>query len=274
MKNIRLVITVCAVAIASFVSAQANLDSIKTELYKVNRVFDSSSYLGFNVNIQYTSDTLYGRFEHEEMSGKYVLNNRNLYYKMGNIEFAQNDSFAYSIYHDERMMMMTKDIMASNSLLFPLKEFVDSVITLYDSLYTISMYTVDESQVIAFTAISNNVPYKRFAIYFEPESHYPDKFEMTMIGSLDNLYDIPDSIAQLIRVRPVEKRITMTFSNYYHPKTLEMFDNTSYVFFDRQRKKYKPAEKFKAYRFITNGVEGEEYDDSLELSTPPPDDDQ
>lgn len=272
MKKIKFIIAVCAVAIASVASAQPNiLDSVKTELYKVNKVFDSSYYLGFDVNIMYSSDTLFGRFEHEEMKGKYILNRRNLYYKMGNIEYAQNDSFVYNIYHDEKMMMMTKDIMASNSALFPLKEFVDSIITWYDSSYTISMYTVAESKVIEFTAITSEVPYKRFAIYYEAESHYPDRFEMSMRGELNDLYDIPDSIAALIRIKPVEKRITMSFSNYYHPKTLEMFEDNSYVYFDRQRKKYKPSEKFKAYRFITNGVEGEEYDESIEIEAPPDD---
>jgi len=274
MKKIKIILTLSAVAIASVAFAQSpppNLDSVKAELYKVNKVFDSSYYLGFDVNIVYSSDTLFGRFEHEEMKGKYILNRHNLYYKMGNIEYAQNDSFVYNIYHDERMLMMTKDALASNSMLFPLKEFVDSIITLYDSLYTISIDTVDESKVIAFTANSGNVPYKRFAIYFEPESHYPDKFEMSMTDALYNLDDIPDSILQLIRLRPVEKRITMTFSNYYHPKTLEMFDDASYVFFDRLRKRYKPAEKFRAYRFMTNGVEGEEYDESIEIDAPPDD---
>ena len=273
MKKIKTILTLSALTIASFAFAQAppppNLDSVRAELYKVNKVFDSSYYLGFDVNIVYSSDTLFGRFEHEEMGGKYILNKRNLYYKMGNIEYAQNDSFVYNIYHDERMLMMTKDVLASNSTLFPLKEFVDSIITWYDSLYTISIFNADESKVIEFTATSTDVPYKRFAIYYEPESHYPDKFEMSMTDALNNLNDIPDSILQLVKLRPVEKRITMTFSNYYHPKTLEMFADDSYVFFDRQRKKYKPVEKFRGYRFMTNGVEGEEYDETIEIEAPP-----
>src|SRR5258705_2253715 len=106
MKKIIIIITVCAVAITSIALGQSppNLDSVKAELYKINKIFDSSYYLGFDVGIAYSSDTLYGRFEHEEMKGKYILNNRNLYYKMGNIEYAQNDSFVYNIYHDEKMI--------------------------------------------------------------------------------------------------------------------------------------------------------------------------
>ena len=274
MKRIKMFLWIAFIVISPIVYAQSppNLDSVKAELYKVNKIFDSSSYLGFNVNIVYSSDTVFGRFEHEEMSGKYILNKHNLYYRMGNMEYIQNDSFVYNIYHDERMMMMTKDIMASNSMLFPLKEFVDSIITWYDSLYTISMHTIDESKVIEFTATQTGLPYKRFAIYYEPESHYPDKFEMSMTDALSNIPDIADSIAQLIRLRSVEKRITMSFSNYYHPKTLEMFSDDSYVYFDRQRKKYKPIDKFKGYRFMTNGVEGDEYDESIEINAPSDDD--
>jgi hypothetical protein len=269
MRKVKLLLAGLFMIITGTLNAQLpNLDSVKAELYKVNRVFDSSQYLGFDVNIVYASDTLYGKFEHDEMSGKYILNNRNLYYKMGNMEYTKNDSFVYNIYHDEKMMMMTKDVLPANSSVFPLKEFVDSIITWYDTAYTITIMNVEDSKMIEFKAKISGLPYQRFAVYYETSSHYPDKFEMTLKESLNEINDIPDSILQIIKSKPVEKRITMSFSNYYHPQTLEVFDNGSYVYFDRKRKKYIPIEKLKAYRFITNGVEGEEYNEAVELSSP------
>lgn len=269
MSNIKIIIACMLVVCCNAGSAQSNnLDSVKMELYKVNKVFDSSQYLGFDVNIVYSSDTLFGQFDHEEMSGKYILNNRNVYYKMGNVEYAQNDSFVYNIYHDEKMMMMSKDPVNSTSGMFPLRDFIDSIITWYDTSYTIAIDTVDESRVIEFKAKLSGLPYERFAIYYEPESHYPDKFEISFYADLVDKYEMPDAIAALVKLKRPQKKIVMNFSNYYHPQTLEVFDDESYVYFDRQRKIYRPAEKLRAYRFISNGIEAEEYDETIELTQP------
>ncbi len=248
--------------------AQPNLDSVRQELYKVNQVFDSARYLGFDVDIVSSSDTLFGRYEHEEMKGNYILNNKNIYYRMGATEYAQNDSFLYNIYHDEKLLMMTRNTVSSNSGLFPLKNFIDSVVTWYDSLYTITLTSDTNSKIIQFTANQSGLPYQRFAIYYNEYSYYPDKFEMSLYEELD-LTGVPDSLLQLIRVRPVEKRITMSFSNYHNPSNLGVFENENYVYFDRLRKIYLPGAKLKAYRFIANGVPGEENDETIEMYPPP-----
>jgi hypothetical protein len=264
----KIVVTIALLGLILVVKSQPNLDSIKAELYRVNKVFDSSRFLGFDVSIKYESDTLFGKFDYQELTGHYIVNSNNMYYRMGNTEFAQNDSFVYSIYHDEKMLMMTKDRMV-NSKLFPLKEFVDSAISLYSSLYTITLTTEDEYRVIRFTSASNDAPYKRFEVHYENESYYPVKFQMAMRDALNSLNDIPDTIVQQIKIRPVEKRITMSFSKYYHPQKLEMFENKTYVLFDRLRKTYRPAERLKAYRFIANGIDGDRHDKSIELYPPP-----
>jgi hypothetical protein len=266
----KIIITTSSLLISCILFAQIDsLKLIRNELLKINEVFDSSIYLGFNVNIVYSSDTVYGKFDHEEMSGNYILNKRNIYYKMGNVEYAQNDSFVYNIYHNEKMLVMTKDILSSNSSIFPLKEFVDSIITWYDSVYTITLRDEEDSKVIEFNASISGLPYNRFAIYYEETSHYPDKFEMSFYDGLNNLPEAPDSIIQLIRLKTVQKKIVMSFYNYYNPQTLEVFSDKNYVQFDRVRRKYRPSEKFKAYRFITNGVDGDVYDESFVLYPPP-----
>ena len=241
-----------------------NLDTVKAELYKVNKVFDSSRYLGFDVTVKYTSDTVYGKFDYEEMKGRYILSDKNVYYQMGATEYVQNDSFTYTIYNDEQMLIMTRDSISAKSSLFPLKEFVDSVVNNYAASYTLAVRYEDESKVIEFTTTDTLAPYQRFAIYYEPQTYYPDKFELFFKG---NPEIEPNSSVDLGR----QQRITMSFSNYNHPNTLDVFDDVKYVFFDRLHKKYRPAEKFKAYKFIANGVDGGEYDESVELYPPPAD---
>lgn len=264
MKKILIVIAL-VFAGNHLVAQPPNLDSIKLELYKINKLFDSSRYLGFDVHIRYSSDTAYGKYDFEEMTGKYILNQKNIWYKMGDIEYVQNDSFAYDIYHDEKTLVMTRDSISSKSSLFPLKEFVDSMLTWYAASYTISLRDEDDSRVIEFTTEDTLAPYRRFAIYYEPTTYYPDKFEMYFIEG----NQIPSSVDYL---EPTRKTITMSFSNYYNPSSMEIFEDTNYVFFDRGRRQYRPSEKYRMYKFIANGMaEGE--DETVELY-PPPDDNQ
>jgi hypothetical protein len=219
------------------------------------------------VNIVYNSDTAYGQFEHEEMNGTYVLNDKNLYYKLGSNEYVQNDSFAYTIYNDEKMMIMTKDVNAVRSNLFPLREFIDSVVSTYDTAYLITARTEQESKVIEFTARFDTLQYKRFAIYYDSSTHYPDKFEMEFMEGGE--YTDADSTVAYDK-RLMRKRVTMNFTNYYHTSSSTVFTDENYVSFDKKRKKYRPSEKFKNYRFIANGIDGEDYDESIEAYPAPP----
>lgn len=267
----KIFIALAGLMISFWSVAQPDIEDVKAELYKINKVFDSSRYLGFDLRIEYNSDTLFGRYQHEEMTGRYLLNDRWLYYKMGHTEYMQNDSFVYSIYHDEKMLMMTKDIIAYKSDLFPLKVFVDSIITWYEEDYTITLGEEDDYEVIEFTTTDTELPYQRFAIYYDSATHYPAKFEMSSMASLD-YFEIPDSLSSIIRIRPPRTRIVMEFSNYGFSNSLDIFKDENYVYFDRQRKRYQPAQKFKAFRFVANGVEADpNSDDTIEVYPPPVD---
>jgi concanavalin A-like lectin/glucanase superfamily protein len=257
-SNCTLVVDSCAIT---------GLNNVENDIYKINAVFDSSRYLGFNVNITYNSDTMYGQFEHEEMSGSYIMNDKNLYYKLGTNEYMQNDSFAYSIYNDEKMIIMTKTGSSAKSNLFPMREFIDSVVASYDTAYLITTRTEDESKVIDFTARYDTLQYRRFTMYFDSVTHYPDKLAMEFFEG--GTYTDADSTVAY-DARRMLKRITMNFSNYYHTTSPDIFSDEKYVSFDKQRKKYRPSQKFKDYRFIANGVDGEDYDESIEAYPAPP----
>ncbi|MET0392033.1 MAG: hypothetical protein ABW019_02780 [Chitinophagaceae bacterium] len=269
----RLIVTVWLASVCMVAAAQVDLDSAKAELYRINRVFDSSLYIGFNVHLVYSTDTIYGRYAYEQLDGSYILNNRNIYYRMGNNEYMQNDSFVYNIYHDERTMMMTKDPVSDKSNLFPLRSFVDSVLTWYDTAYTISMSALDDSRVLSFTARYDSLPYKRFAIYYQEETYYPDSIEMKFFSGGDES-DTVFLIGDTIEARPIipdqiTRHVIMSFSDYYIPSSLVVFQDSNYVYLNRQTRRYRPAEKFRGYRFLANGVEPEGYDETIEVYPPP-----
>lgn len=265
IKKLSITVLVLATCLLAAHAQTFNLDSARNELYKINKVFDSSRYLGFDLNIRYTSDTAYGNYEYEELSGKYILNDRNIYYKMGNTEYVQNDSFSFTIYNDDKMMMMTRDSIALKSSLFPVREFTDSVLTWYAQVYNISVRYEDDSKVLEFTTNDTLAPYRRFTIYYSAESYYPDKFEMYFIerGEVTATGSGTDILV------PTKKLITVSFSNYNSPESLDIFDNNNYVLFDRVRGKYQPSEKFRLYRFFTNDANGNGEDDDEEVYPPP-----
>jgi hypothetical protein len=240
-----MILMLCVLGSTLVAKTQApNLDTVKAKLFKVNSLFDSSAYLAFDVDFRYTTAAVYGVVQNDEMQGSYILNNRNIYYRVGNTEYAQNDSFAYNIYHDDKMFMMTRGTPATNTSMFPLREFVDSVIGWYASSYTITLGKDSVSEIIHFTTTVDSMPYKSFSIYYDSASYFPHRFEIVMLGSPE-LGDVPDSIAMLIRVKPgyqkIEKKITISFSNYHHPSSLDVFDNKQYVYYNRLNKRYEPA---------------------------------
>ncbi len=144
MKKINILL-LCCTAFVQFLQAQSPLlDSAKNELYRINKVFDSSQYLAFDLNISYKSDSSGTIMQTDNTSGNYVLNKKNLYYQLGSTQYVQTDSFSYNIYSDEKMMIMTKNLIPENSDVFPLRTFVDSTIQYYGNAFTI---TIDTSAI-------------------------------------------------------------------------------------------------------------------------------
>jgi hypothetical protein len=229
--------------------------------------------MGFDLNITYTSDTVHGKFAYEEMGGNYILNDQSIYYKMGSTEYVQNDSFVYSIYNEDKTMMMTRDVVTSKSSLFPMKQFVDSTLSWFDTSYIISSYyTVDSVKVLSFQAKTTDLPYQWLAIYYDNVSYQPEKVEMWVYSGVDEsdtVFLVSDTVIAKESInKPVKRRITMNFSNYYTPKTLEVFNNFNYVFYNRVSKRYTPSGKYRGYMLYVNGA-GSDTDPSVEMYPPP-----
>ena len=96
-----------SIIICSNVFSQSLLDSVNNEIYRINKVFDSTKYMSFDVNILYYTDTVYGRFERQEKKIEYSLNNSNYYYKSDELIFMQNDLYTVSIDNSEKSLIVT-----------------------------------------------------------------------------------------------------------------------------------------------------------------------
>jgi hypothetical protein len=258
--------TVIIVLLSFFAKIQAQtpdmiIDSVKKEIFKINKVFNTAQYLSFNMDIIYKSDTLGGINEQDAMSGNYVLNEHNMYYKMGNQEMVQTDSFLISIYHDEKTMIMTKSQEGENSQLFPLKVFTDSMIEAIAVNYNISIfYTTDSLKCISFQANSQittsdiGMPYLHFSILYNDESYYTDNFAFEYQEQVPQ--DLDDSIGSFVPAPLLStKKVQMSFTNYSVNPDLSIFELGTYVLFNNQRKTYEMVNKYKDYEFMSSGFE-------------------
>ena len=201
---------------------EPDLDSVKTILYEVNKVFDSSRYLAFDVQMLYRSDTSFGRFESDAQQARYVINDKHLYFAMNNDEYVQTDSFLFNIYHDDQLIVMSRQPAERVSNRFPLREFLDSILTIYDSAYAIRAFGGESMHRVTFVAKNDSLPYSRFAIAYAPDNFLPTSIEIETLGYLD-LTDVPDSLIAKVSIKPVRQRVEMIFENYSFPDNPNIF---------------------------------------------------
>lgn len=254
-------------AFASYVKSYSqsnNIDSVKYQLSRINQFYDSSSYLSFDVDLQYNTDTVLGKFEADRQLASYTLNRNNIYYHVGEMEYMQNDSFAITAYNSEHTLFVTKQVVQKSSNLFPLKEFSDSALTYFFNYYTVTVTDTSDDRVIRFKTDSLNVQYKEVSVFYDPHSFALTRVEMSFMGA-PVPDDHPDSIPLTYSITPaaIKKQIIMQFSNYKFVSNGDMFRDDQYIYFDRRRKIYTPVGKYKGYKLVGGNLENtaNDYDD-------------
>jgi hypothetical protein len=252
-------IIVMALLVPVFLKAQ---DGVSQKLYSVNRVFDSAYFLQFNIKFIYNSDTLYGKFDKRERAGKYIISKNNFYYQLGDVEFMQNDTFAFSVFHSDQTMLLSKRSMESALGTLPLKQFLDSCLAQYRDYFHVNILVdeTEEEETIEFVADSANMPYDKFSITYDISSYYPSKIEF-QYREMEAPYQNEDDSIQ-IEQEPVLRKKTMTilFTDYKFADTdLSLFNEENYVLFDSLRRRFIPAEKYKKYILRVSGME--DYED-------------
>ncbi len=277
MRKITILIAITVISQSAVCQQNTGLmDSAKNEMYRINKVFDSSIYLAFDLDILYKSDSANVTMDTEKMEGNYVLNKKNIYYQMGGSIYLQTDSFAYNIYPDEHTMIMTKNFIGENSNAFPLRNFVDSMIHYYASSYTITLDTIaidtfetvkrirfDRASIQASDPVTMQ-QYNYFYIdysYDDDQGNYrPIKFEFSFneIAQSITLDSLGNNINPNTYV--ATKTVTMNFYNFRPMSGSDIFNDASYVIYNRQRKIYEPTGKYREYQFTSSGFDNEDDD--------------
>ena len=102
--------------IAGNSQAQTTADTAKAVLLAIDSAYSHAFYLGFDIKITYSSDTLWAGtdsadFNYTEMLGNYTFNGNKALYKLGDVEYMQNDSFTIGLYKENKMQEIFRIIL-------------------------------------------------------------------------------------------------------------------------------------------------------------------
>ena len=266
MKKLIIIIGLLQITTASF-SQSSNPDSVISELKKINAFYDSAVFLGFDVNVLLTSDTVAGVFEHDHQTGTYMLNGKNVFYRIGETEYMQDDSFAITTYNQEHIMYVTKQMIKGNSSLFPINGFSDSAFQFFLSYYNVSVIDSGAERSIHFITDSASVLYKTININFYPGRNMLSSFDFSFKAAADAQPANGSSA-----VPELTKTLSMKFDNYHFLTSGDVFNYRNYLFYDRERHEYLATGKYKGYKVITSNLENtvNDFNDIEVPATPPP----
>jgi hypothetical protein len=256
-------IGILLLAITATTAGQSNTlyDSARKELVRMNQQFDSTNFLGFDMNIRYHTDTSAGRFQQYEKTATYFLNRKHYYYKVDEMEYIQNDSFSITLDHNEKSILLAKNFNEPSGQ-FMMKDFVAYSLGAYQNLYAVNIKMRDSvSQTITFTLTDTSVrtAYRRFSVTYDINTHYPMAMELELRDKLD--IELPSATVTK-QPDPLTQRLSIQFSNFRGLPSTALFDETRYVRMVGQGRRYQPSETYQYYRLILAGIEQDELPDN------------
>lgn len=241
---------------SAYAFGQSNHEYIKSEMNKINSVYDSAKFLAFDVNIHLTSDTVLGYYDNETDVMNYVLNGRNFFYRTRAAEFMQDDSFAITTFNEEHTMYVTRSQSKSKSSL-PLKGFTDSALQYYFQYYQVQIEDVQGGEKkIIFTTDSAWAQYKKIVIQYRPENYLMSSVEFSFKDVATPKYDQSDSSGYDVpeNLPILSKKLQMRLKNYTFVSNADMLKYGRYVYFDHARQEYIARGNYRGYKVITSNI--------------------
>lgn len=224
---------------------EAKAQTLTDTIQGLYHFYDSIRYLTFDVRYYYTTDTVNGETETDQLMGTYTMSHKRVLYRLGNVEFMQNDSLFISVYHDDKVMMVAPRKVDNAGTLLPLREALDSMITTYNSHYTVTHQhnTGDSISTIHFEGDST-APFAHFYLIYNRESQLITEMKYVYYeGEVSE--DLPRSSLPDSSLR--ERRLTIYLENYrFDNISPELYDPSNYVW--KEGGKWTPIRKYIDYR--------------------------
>lgn len=195
--------------------------------------YDSLLFLSFDVRFSYESDTVLGKFDSEQMDGTYTMAGKKAKYRLGDIDFMQNDSFFIAVYNRDKLIFVDEPKINNAGSGLPMRQQIDSLITAYSEHYSISTFNQGtDTGVIQLLRADSLAQFDRFSITYDNRNKMLYKV----------FYEYPEPVSDTATLSPSsplnpnmfqKKRLTIQFSNYrFDNSDDELYDENNYIWFE------------------------------------------
>ncbi|RYY71840.1 MAG: hypothetical protein EOO13_01695 [Chitinophagaceae bacterium] len=258
MKRIRIIKTTFFLFISSLLFQNVNAqhggvrNAILQTMQGIYKSYDSVKYLSFDVRFNYGSDTLLGKFDNEEMHGQYTLAGRKAKYRLGDIDFLQNDSFFLAIYNKDKLMLVDEPKTSNMGSQLPMRSQIDSLLEAYSQQYFMSIDTTQaENSSITLIKTDTLAQLNLFSLQFDNITKLITKirYEFNEPAELDStvLASLRAAAANDTLVPVQKKKFSIHFSNYRLDNYDEaVYDEGNYIWFENNV--CKPVAKYEDYK--------------------------
>lgn len=256
IKNKVLILMMCFctafTAIVITAKAQESNSAVLETLQKIYKNYDNVKYLSFDVVFDYESDTLLGKFDKEQMEGSYTMAGNKAKYRLGDVDFMQNDSFFIAVYNKDKLIMVDEPKAINMGSQLPMRQQLDSLLNNYSEHYTISQFVNEtkDTGVIQLIRIDSSALFDLFSITYDTRNNllykinyeYKEPAELSpeVIESYKASNEKTDNPMQ-------KKRFTISFLKYrYENYDDEVYDENNYIWFENGL--CKPVSKYEDYK--------------------------
>ena len=211
--------------------------AITQTMQSIYQNYDSIKYLSFDVKFNYGSDTLLGKYDEEQMDGTYTMAGKRAKYRLGDIDFMQNDSFFIAVYNKDKLIIVDEPKTINIGSQLPLRQQMDSMMLSYANQYTFSNYTRSaDTGVIQLIRADSSARFDQFSILYDNRTKmlYKLSYEYSEPASLDSVALDRMMEGSGSTAPPMQKkRLTISFLNYrFDNYDDSVYNENNYIWFE------------------------------------------
>ena len=253
--QIKKIILLSMIICCTCVSIHGQTNTVAQTLQEIYQNYDSLKYLSFDVKFDYGSDTLLGKYDAEQMDATYTLAGKKAIYRMGDIDFMQNDSFLIAVYNRDKLIVVDEPKAINVGSQLPMRSMLDSLLLAYGNDYTMNRYTQgSDTGVIQMDRSDSSAQFDHFRLQYDVNTKmlYSLSYEFTQQADLDTVVINSWMTSNGSSVPPSQKkRLTVRFLHYRFDNYDEsLYDENKYIWFENGM--CKPVTKYEDYKIYYN----------------------
>jgi hypothetical protein len=229
--------------------SQANASTLMSGIYKN---YDSVPYLSFDVKFNYTSDTAFGNFVNETLTGSYTMAGKKAKYSLGDIDFMQNDSFFIAVYRKDKMILVDDPKTKNIGSQLPNRIQMDSLLANYALHYALTntVYGLSvDSNILQYTRKDSVAQFDKFSIVYDNRNKQLCKilYEFPEQTQIDTSATGSGAFINVIQ----KKKFSIDFFNYrFDNYDDQLYNINNYIYLENGV--YRPVTLYADFRIYNS----------------------